>query len=59
QKVAAISIKQLFKRDTMIMLSLANGFNWLVLKLVPIYIRLPILSRAVKKEIESANNTIK
>ncbi|HBG53548.1 MAG TPA: short-chain dehydrogenase, partial [Rikenellaceae bacterium] len=52
-KVAAISIRQLFKRDTLIMLGFANGLNWLVLKLVPIYIRLPLLSRAVKKEIAS------
>ena len=56
EKVAAISIRQLFKRDTMIMLSLANGFNWLILKLVPIYIRLPLLSRAVKKEINTTDN---
>ena len=56
EKVAAISIRQLFKRDTMIMLSLANGFNWLILKLVPIYIRLPLLSRAVRKEINTTDN---
>ncbi len=56
EKVAAISVRQLFKRDTMIMLSLANGFNWLILKLVPIYIRLPLLSRAVRKEINTTDN---
>ncbi|MDD3521837.1 MAG: SDR family NAD(P)-dependent oxidoreductase [Bacteroidales bacterium] len=50
-KVAAISIRQLFKRDTMIMLRFINRLNWLVLKLVPIYIRLPLLSRAIKKEL--------
>ncbi|NLH23438.1 MAG: SDR family NAD(P)-dependent oxidoreductase [Bacteroidales bacterium] len=50
-KVAAISIRQLLKRDTLIMLSFINGLDWLVLKLVPIYIRLPLLSRAIKKEL--------
>ena len=57
QKVAAISVRQLFKRDTMIMLSLVNGLNWLILKLVPIYIRLPLLSRAVRREINTTDNT--
>ena len=38
EKVAAISIRQLFKQDTLIMLSLVNGLEWLALKLVPIYI---------------------
>ncbi|NLZ09581.1 MAG: SDR family NAD(P)-dependent oxidoreductase [Bacteroidales bacterium] len=51
EKVAAISIRQLFKQDTLIMLSLVNGLEWLALKLVPIYIRLPLLSRAMKNEI--------
>lgn len=48
EKVAEISVRQLFKRDTLIML---NGFNWLVLKALPIWIRLPFLSRAVRREL--------
>ena len=48
EKVAEISVRQLFKRDTLIML---NGFNWLVLKVLPIWIRLPLLSRAVRREL--------
>jgi short-subunit dehydrogenase len=53
EKVAEISIRQLFRHDSLIMLSLANGINWLILKLVPIYIRLPLLSLAVKRELEN------
>lgn len=51
QKVARISVRQLFKRDTMIMLGWSNGLNWLMLKFIPIWIRLPLLTRAIKKEL--------
>lgn len=52
EEVAKRSIKQLFKRDTMIMLGLGNGFNWLMMKIIPIWIRLPLVTRAVRREIE-------
>lgn len=52
EKVAKISITQLFKRKTMIMLSLSNGFIWLLMKIVPIWIKLPLLTRAVRREID-------
>lgn len=55
EKVAKISIRQLFKRDTMIMLNYTNGLNWLLMKLVPIYIRLPLLTRTIKREINLQN----
>ena len=50
EKVAEISIRQLFKRNTLIMLK-GNGFSWLFLKLVPIGIRLPLLSMGVRREL--------
>lgn len=50
EKVAEISIRQLFKRDTLIMLK-GNGFSWLLLKLVPIGIRLPLFSMGVRREL--------
>lgn len=58
EEVAKRSIKQLFKRDTMIMLGLGNGFNWLMMKIVPIWIRLPLVTRAVKREIEMSTQIL-
>lgn len=51
EKVAEISVRQLFKRDTLIMLK-GNGFSWLMLKTIPIWLRLPLFSRAVRREIK-------
>lgn len=51
EKVAEISIRQLLKKDTMIMLSLGNGINWLLMKIIPIWLRLPLLTNAIKREI--------
>lgn len=50
ESVARISIRQLLKRDTMIMTGFANGLNWLLMKTIPIYIRLPLLTNAMKKD---------
>lgn len=54
EQVAAISIRQLFKRDTLIMLNWVNRLTWMVMKFLPIYIRLPLLTNAIKKEINRA-----
>lgn len=51
EKVAEISIKQLFKRDTLVMLS-GNRLSWLMLKIVPIWLRLPLFSKAVRRELK-------
>ncbi|MGK6351543.1 SDR family NAD(P)-dependent oxidoreductase [Parapedobacter sp. DT-150] len=51
EQVAAVSIKQLFKRDTLIMLNWVNKLTWAVMKFLPVYIRLPLLTNAIKKEI--------
>jgi hypothetical protein len=50
EKVARYCIKQLFRKDTVIMV---NPFSWAVLQLIPIWIRLPVMTRAIKREIES------
>ncbi|MFB2117918.1 SDR family NAD(P)-dependent oxidoreductase [Parapedobacter sp. 2B3] len=52
EEVAAIAIRQLFKRDTLIMLNWVNKLTWMVMKFLPIYIRLPLLTRAMKKEVK-------
>jgi len=54
EQVAAISIRQLFRRDTLIMLNWVNRLTWMVMKFLPIYIRLPLLTHAIKKEINRA-----
>lgn len=51
EKVAQISIRKLFKKDSMIVLGLGNGLSWLLMKLVPIWIRLPLLTNSVKNEL--------
>lgn len=53
EKVARISIRQLFKRDTLIMLNKLNGLNWFLMKIIPIWIRLPLLSRAIARELKN------
>lgn len=51
-KVAEISIRQLIKKDTMILLGFMNQLNWLLLVSIPIWIRLPLFTRAVRRELE-------
>jgi len=54
EQVAAISIRQLFKRDNLIMLNWVNRLTWMVMKFLPVYIRLPLLTNAIKKEVNRA-----
>lgn len=51
ERVAEISIRQLFKKDSLIILNRANGIVWLLMFLIPIWIRLPLLTRGVKREL--------
>ena len=52
EKVAEISIRRLLKKDTMIILNFANGLNWLLMKVLPACIRLPLVTRIMRKEME-------
>lgn len=49
-KVAKYCVDQLFKRDSVIMV---NPISWLVMKMLPIWIKLPLMTNAIKKEIEA------
>lgn len=49
-KVAGYCIDQLFKKDSVIMV---NPISWLVLKILPIWIKLPLMTNAIKREIEA------
>lgn len=55
EEVAEKSIRQLFKRDTLILLGLGNGVNWLLMKIIPIWIRLPLLTNVIKKELKTVS----
>ena len=57
EEVAKISIRQLFKRDSMIMVGLGNGINWLLMKIIPIWVRLPVVTKAIKRELELEKST--
>lgn len=46
---AEYCVKQLFKRDSVIMV---NPISWLVMKLLPIWIKLPLMTNAIRKEVE-------
>lgn len=49
-KVAAYCIRQLFRKDSVIMV---NPISWLIMKILPIWIKLPLMTSAIKKEIEA------
>lgn len=58
EEVAEISVRQLFKKDTVIMLNLSNGFNWLLMKVIPIWLRLPLLTKAIEREIKAKQRAL-
>lgn len=49
QKVAQYCVQQLLKKDSVIMV---NPISWAILKILPIGIRLPLMTNAIKREIE-------
>jgi short-subunit dehydrogenase len=49
-KVANYCIKQLFKKDSVIVV---NPVSWIIMKILPIWIKLPLMTSAIKKEIEA------
>ncbi|OCA77489.1 short-chain dehydrogenase [Chryseobacterium artocarpi] len=49
-KVASRCIQQLFKKDSVIMV---NPISWLVMKILPIWIKLPLMTQAIKREIKA------
>jgi short-subunit dehydrogenase len=49
-KVANYCIKQLFKKDSVIVV---NPVSWIIMKILPIWIKLPLMTSVIKKEIEA------
>jgi uncharacterized protein len=51
EQMAKIAIRQLYRRDTLILPGTMNKINWLLIKTVPIWIRLGLVSGIIKREI--------
>src|SRR5690606_37261532 len=49
-KVARRCVRQILRRDTVI---IVNPFSWLMLNVLPIWIKLPLMTNAIKKEVQS------
>ncbi len=49
EKIAKICINRLLKRDSVIMV---NKFSWAMLAILPIWIKLPLLTNVVKREVQ-------
>jgi len=52
-KLARIAIRQLFVRDSLILPGVLNKINWLLMVMLPNAWKLPLLSRVVRKEINT------
>lgn len=62
EKIARIAIRQVFRRDSLILPGFLNKLNWLMMAILPNAWKLPLLSRAVKRELvisPETNPTIK
>ncbi|MCA1756173.1 MAG: SDR family NAD(P)-dependent oxidoreductase [Bacteroidales bacterium] len=55
-RVAELTLRRMFRGKTFIVPGLWNGFNRLVLYLVPRWIKVPLLSRAFRREIDMGVN---
>lgn len=49
EKVAKKCIVRLFQKDSVIML---NPLSWMLLSLIPIWIKLPLMTKAIKRELQ-------
>ena len=56
-EVAKISLNKLFNEKSFIIVGLLNKLNWILLKIIPISITIPLLSSTMKRELR--NNHIK
>jgi len=52
EKMAEIAIRQLLRRDNLVIPGFLNKINWLIMQIVPIWLRLIILSKVVSREIK-------
>lgn len=57
EKMAVKSLDKLFRKETVIVIGWMNKLNWLLIKLVPTWLRLPIVTNIVKKEIQTDDSS--
>jgi len=58
ERMARIAVRQMYRRDTLILPGFGNQLNWLLIHLVPVWIRLPVLSKAVRNEIVEEKSSV-
>lgn len=51
-KMGYIAVNQMLKRDSLIIPGFLNKINWLLIHLIPIWIRLNLLSNVIKRELK-------
>ena len=56
QKLARIAVQQLFNKDSLLIPGFMNKINWLMIQIVPVWIRLGLLSKVVQREIPKPDN---
>ena len=56
EKLARIAVSQLINKDSLLIPGFMNKINWLLIKIIPIWIRLGLVSRVVQREIAESPN---
>jgi short-subunit dehydrogenase len=56
KRVAAVSIRQLFRKDPVIMNHMGNVINWLLVKIIQISVRLSLLTKAFERNVRDGSS---
>jgi short-subunit dehydrogenase len=52
EKIAKIAVNNLLKHDSLIIPGFMNKLNWLMIQILPVWLRLNLLSRVIKRELK-------
>jgi len=52
EKIAKIAVNNLLKHDSLIIPGFINKLNWLMIQIVPVWLRLNLLSRIIRRELK-------
>jgi short-subunit dehydrogenase len=52
EKTARIAVKRLLKKDSLIIPGFLNKVNWMMIQIVPVWLRLNLLSRVIRRELK-------
>jgi short-subunit dehydrogenase len=52
EKIAKIAVNNLLKHDSLIIPGFMNKLNWLMIRIVPVWLRLNLLSRVIRRELK-------